>query len=59
MIHSFVGACKLLQIDPLTWLENVLERLPYFKKNNDLSILLSVNWKKEQAAKIAIEGPMI
>jgi transposase len=51
MIYSFVGTCKQLQIDPAVWLENVLERLPYFKKNDDLSILLPVNWKKEQDSK--------
>ena len=52
IIYSFMGTCKQLQIDPLTWLENVLERLPYFKKNDDLSILLPVNWKKDQQANI-------
>lgn len=56
MIYSFVGTCKQLQIDPLAWLENVLERLPYFKKNDDLSILLPANWKKEQDAKVATGG---
>ena len=53
MIYSFVGTCKQLQIDPEVWLENVLERLPYFKRNNDLSVLLPANWKKEQDAKTA------
>jgi transposase len=56
MIYSFVGTCKQLQIDPSLWLENVLERLPYFKKNDDLSILLPGNWKKEQDARTATEG---
>ena len=56
MIYSFVGTCKQLQIDPSVWLENVLERLPYFKKNDDLSILLPANWKREQNAKSAIGG---
>ena len=53
MIYSFVGTCKQLQIDPLAWMENVLERLPYFKKNDDLSCLLPANWKKEQESKVS------
>ena len=48
MIYSFVGTCKQHQIDPLAWLENVIERMPYFKKNDDLSELLPGNWKKAQ-----------
>jgi hypothetical protein len=48
MIYSFVGTCKQLGINPQLWLENVLERLPYFKRNDDLSCLLPANWKKEQ-----------
>jgi transposase len=50
LVYSFVGTCKQLNIDPYVWLENVIERLPYFKKNDDLSILLPVNWKNEQKA---------
>jgi transposase len=53
MIYSFMGTCKTLQIDPLAWLENVLERLPYFKKNDDLSCLLPANWKKDQESKVS------
>lgn len=53
MIYSFMGTCKQLQIDPLAWLENVLERLPYFKRNDDLSCLLPANWKKEQEKKVS------
>jgi transposase len=51
MIYSFVGTCKQLGINPELWLENVLERLPYFKRNDDLSCLLPANWKKEQESK--------
>lgn len=45
MIYSFVGTCRKLQIDPQVWFEDVLGRLPYFKKNDDLNILLPANWK--------------
>jgi len=47
MIYSFMGTCKQLQIDPSVWLEDVIERLPYFKRNDDLSVLLPDNWKKD------------
>jgi len=46
MIYSLVGTCKQLQIDPSTYLEDVIGRLPYFKKNDDLSVLLPANWKQ-------------
>lgn len=55
MIYSFVGTCKQLQIDPAIWLENVIERLPYFKKNDDLSVLLPGNWIKEKEAQNPVE----
>ncbi len=55
MIYSFVGTCKQLQIDPVIWLENVIERLPYFKKNDDLSVLLPGNWIKEKEAQNLVE----
>jgi len=51
MIYSFVGTCRQLQIDPASWLEDVIERMPYLKKNDDLSILLPGKWinqKKSQ-----------
>jgi len=48
MIYSFVGTCRQLQIDPASWLEDVIERMPYFKKNDDLSILLPGNWINEK-----------
>jgi transposase len=51
MIYSFVGTCKQLQIDPSVWLEDVLTRLPYFKRNDDLSILLPAKWKSENQAR--------
>jgi len=45
MIYSFVGTCKQHQIDPYLWLEDVLAQLPSFKKNDDLSVLIPMNWK--------------
>lgn len=50
MIYSFVGTCKQLQIDSSIWLEDVLNRLPYYKKNDDLSVLLPTNWNQQRQA---------
>ena len=56
MIYSFVGTCKQLQIDPAVWLEDVIERMPYFKKNDDLSVLLPGIWMNENGAQATIEN---
>jgi transposase len=45
MIYSFMGTCKQLGINPQDWLEDVLERIPYFKRSDDLSVLLPSVWK--------------
>lgn len=46
MIYSFMGTCKQLGINPQDWLENVLERIPYFKRSDDYSVLLPASFKK-------------
>jgi len=48
MLYSFVGTCKQLHIDAQTWMEDILNRLPYFKRGSDLSVLLPCNWKPER-----------
>ena len=45
MIYSFMGTCKQIEINPQDWLEDVLQRIPYFKKPGDLSVLLPSVWK--------------
>jgi transposase len=45
MIYSFMGTCKQIDINPQDWLEDVLERIPYFKRSDDLSVLLPSIWK--------------
>ena len=45
MIYSFMGTCKQIGINPQDWLEDVIERLPYFKKTDDLTVLLPSVWK--------------
>jgi len=48
MVYSFLGTCKQQNINPSAWLENVIERLPYFKPKDDLSCLLPANWNNER-----------
>jgi len=45
MIYSFMGTCKQNGINPQDWLEDVLQRIPYFKRSDDLSVLLPSVWK--------------
>ena len=45
MIYSFMGTCKQNDINPQDWLEDVLQRIPYFKRTDDLSVLLPSAWK--------------
>lgn len=44
VIYSFMGTCKLNNIDPYEWLTDVLKRLPEHKANK-LHDLLPGNWK--------------
>jgi hypothetical protein len=48
MIYSFMGTCKQIDINPQDWLEDVLERIPYFKPKDDLSVLLPSVWKSQR-----------
>jgi len=43
MIYSLMGSCKKNNIDPLTWLRDVIARLPDHKANQ-LHLLLPNNW---------------
>ena len=45
MIYSFMGTCNQNGINPQDWLEDVLQRIPYFKRSDDLSVLLPSVWK--------------
>ena len=45
MIYSFMGTCKQIGINPQDWLEDVLQRIPYFKRSDDLSVLIPSVWK--------------
>ena len=43
--YSLISSCKAVGIDPRTWMEDVLKRLPEYELGNgDLSELLPGNW---------------
>jgi transposase len=44
MIYSFMGTCKLQEVEPYAWLCDVLTKLPDTKQS-ELSNLLPSNWK--------------
>ncbi|KAA1242826.1 IS66 family transposase [Aquimarina sp. RZ0] len=43
MLYSFFGTCKINNVDPYTWLKDILERIPEHKANK-LVELLPNNW---------------
>lgn len=47
MIYSFVGSCKMSNIDPSQWLKDVLSRIPDHKANK-LDELLPPNWQPSE-----------
>jgi transposase len=47
MIYSFLGTCKINDVNPADWLTDVLNRLPDHKANR-LEELLPNNWKTAQ-----------
>ena len=47
MMYSFFATCKLNEVNPYTWLKDVLDKLPE-TKTSQLSTLLPNNWKYKQ-----------
>jgi transposase len=47
MIYSFLGSCKLNNVNPAEWLTYVLKRLPDYKANR-IEELLPHKWKNQQ-----------
>lgn len=46
MFYSFFATCKINDVEPLSWLTDVLNRIPDHKANK-LSELLPQNWKAQ------------
>ena len=47
MMYSFFATCKINQVEPYPWLQDILQRIPEYKVNK-LDQLLPQNWKKTQ-----------
>jgi transposase len=47
MLYSLMGTCKLHDINPFSWLKNVLERIPVHPINR-IQELLPYNWNSIQ-----------
>ena len=46
--YSLISSCKAVGIDPRTWMEDALKRLPEYELGKgDLSELLHGNWQQK------------
>jgi len=45
IVYSLIGSCKAAGVDPREWMEDVLQRIPYYQRDSkDLTELLPENW---------------
>lgn len=48
IVYSLIGTCRAAGVDPRTWMEDVLSKLPYWQRDGkDLAGLLPRAWAKE------------
>ncbi len=46
IVYSLISTCKAVDVDPRTWMEDVLRKIPYCQRDQmDLAGLLPFNWK--------------
>lgn len=46
IVYSLISTCKAVDVDPRTWMEDVLRKIPYYRRDQrDLAELLPFNWK--------------
>ena len=46
IVYSLISTCKAADVDPRTWMDDVLRKLPYYQHDQrDLAELLPFNWK--------------
>ena len=46
IVYSLISTCKAADVDPRTWKEDVLRKIPYYQRGQrDLAELLPFNWK--------------
>lgn len=50
IVYSLIASCKAVGVEPREWLEDVLERIPYYETGKkDIAELLPRRWKENQA----------
>ena len=48
IVYSLISTCKAVDVDPRTWMEDVLRKIPdYQRDQRDLAELLPFNWKNK------------
>lgn len=46
IVYSLISTCKAVDVDPRTWMADVLRKIPYYQRDQrDLAELLPFNWK--------------
>ena len=46
IVYSLISTCKAADVDPRTWMEDVLRKIPYYQRDQrNLAELLPFNWK--------------
>lgn len=46
IVYSLISTCKAVDVDPRTWMEDVLRKIPYYQRDQrGLAELLPFNWK--------------
>jgi transposase len=46
IVYSLIASCKASGVKPREWLEDVLEKMPYYQNGKrDITELLPRNWK--------------
>lgn len=51
--YSLIASCKAAGVEPREWLENVLERMPYYETGKrDITELLPRNWKNNPTDRV-------
>ncbi|MCF0220175.1 MAG: IS66 family transposase [Muribaculaceae bacterium] len=49
IVYSLIGSCKAAGVDPRTWMEDVLRKLPYYNRDGkDIAELLPRAWAESQ-----------
>lgn len=57
VICSLLASCKESGVNPREWLKDVIEKMPYYQKQdneNNLKALLPNNWKQQESNKTLI-----